>query len=726
MKRIVFILLACFSLLSVKGQDVNKIITNWKVYTKGDLVVGQANALVFEFDIEDEWYSYGTGTNCNQDEHFFKPPVNEVGEVVESGVKLKGKVLTPRDAHRFDDDIFGCYYEKVKKHGVYEVPFEVLSKGPVVLKGVFYGQVCKDLCLPFDYKFEFTGTAQEQKIEIPNTVETPKDPIIEINPADPKTADVDEKDSIKETTEDTLAIKETLIKENSGGSCIIPRRPGFEDIQAVPYGTEEKKESLWDHLLFMLFAFVGGLAALLTPCVFPMIPMTVTFFTKQSENKSKGYSLALLYGLFIILIYTLSGTVLAKTLGATGANAISTHWIPNSIFFVIFVVFALSFLGLFEITLPSSWVNSSDKQADKGGVFGAFFMALTLVLVSFSCTGPIVGSILIESADGSWVRPIAGMLGFSLAFALPFSIFALFPSALQKMPKSGGWLNVVKVVLGLVELALALKFLSQVDLVLGWGLLDREVFLALWITIFTIVGLYLLGKVKMTSDDDNNKVGVFRMVFAIASLAFVVYLTPGLVGAPLKAMSGLLPPMHTQDFVLGNQADADNEICTDKPMYAESLHWPHGIEGYFDLREAICCAVEQDKPIFVDFTGHTCANCRLMEMNVWSERKVLKAISQDYVPLALYGDDRRVKLPVEEQYVSDGDTVKLLGRYNADFIAERFKLAGQPRYVLLEVDKVALAKGEIILRELVPNRSYDTDVDAYVDFLAAGLDAYNK
>jgi thiol:disulfide interchange protein len=360
-----------------------------------------------------------------------------------------------------------------------------------------------------------------------------------------------------------------------------------------------ENKSLW---FFFFVSFLAGLAAIFTPCVFPMIPMTVTFFMHDSESKAKSRFQAIVYGFSIIAIYTIAGTIVAITLGANFANWLSTHWLPNIFFFLIFVVFAASFLGMFEITLPSWMVNKADKQADKGGVTGAFFMAFTLVLVSFSCTGPLVGAILVESAGGQVLKPIIGMFGFSLAFALPFTLFAFFPAWLGGLPKSGGWLNSVKVILGFIELALGLKFLSIADQTYHWGILDREIYLAFWIVIFALMGFYLLGKLKFSHDSDLKFISVPRLIMAIITFTFVIYLIPGMIGAPLKALSGYLPPQTTHDFDLhatiregvSITTNIENEEICDKPKYADFLHLPHGLNGYFDYEQGLACAKKNE------------------------------------------------------------------------------------------------------------------------------------
>jgi thiol:disulfide interchange protein DsbD len=406
-------------------------------------------------------------------------------------------------------------------------------------------------------------------------------------------------------------------------------------------------------------------------------------------------------------------------MGPEMANVLATHWLPNIIFSLVFVIFALSFFGLFEITLPSSFVNKMDQKADKGGLIGIFFMAFTLVLVSFSCTGPIVGSILVESAGGQVLKPILGMLGFSLAFAIPFTLFAIFPEWLNTLPKSGGWLNSVKVILGFIELAFALKFLSIADQAYHWGLLDREIYLALWIVIFTLLGFYILGKIRLPHDSKIETIGVGRLMMAIVIFSFVVYLAPGMIGAPLKALAGYLPPMSTHDFKLldevrnnqGFMVSAEKEELCDAPKYADFLHLPHGIKGYFDYEQAIQCARENNKPLFIDFTGHGCVNCREMEARVWSDPEVLKILKNDYIVVALYVDDKTT-LPEASWYTStyDNKVKKSIGKQNADFQIYKYNNNAQPFYVLLDNEE----------NLLLHPKAYDLNVRNFIDFLEEG------
>ncbi len=493
---------------------------------------------------------------------------------------------------------------------------------------------------------------------------------------------------------------------------------------ATPENEEKHSETPKGLWAIFIAAFLGGLLAIVTPCVFPMIPMTVSYFMHSGGgNKIKGRMNAFYYGFSIIAIYTVIGTILAVVMGPDFANFLSTHWIPNVLFFLIFILFAFSFFGMFEITMPSWMVNKSVANEDKGGFLGSFFMAFTLVLVSFSCTGPIVGSILVASAGGEVLMPIIGMLGFSLAFALPFTLFAIFPGWLNNLPKSGGWLNSVKVVLGFLELALGLKFLSVADQTYHWGLLDRDVYIAIWIVIFTLLGFYLLGKLMFAHDSPVKSISVPRLVLAIASFSFVVYMIPGMFGAPLKMLSGFTPPQATHDFDL-NQIIRDNsggggfvEKSTHKAKYSEFLHLPHGLTGYFDYEEGMEAAKKANKPVFLDFTGHGCVNCREMEANVWSDPQVVKRLREDFVIIALYVDDK-TKLPKEEWYVSDydGKKKKTLGKKNADFQIKKYNVNAQPYYCLLDLE------GNLLVKPI----AYDLNVNNFIQFLDQGKEKFNN
>lgn len=509
--------------------------------------------------------------------------------------------------------------------------------------------------------------------------------------------------------------------------------PAAEAAEAAPVKDAAGSKGLW---ALIIEAILWGFAALLTPCVFPMVPMTVSYFLKGEGGAAMGRLRASLYGLFIVLLYTVPIAAIILITRIVGGDAVTadifnwlaTHWLPNIIFFLVFMVFAASFFGAFEITMPSWMVNKTDSKADTKGIGGIFFLALTLVLVSFSCTGPIVGSVLIKSTSGEFWAPIITMLAFSVAFALPFTLFALFPSVLKKLPKSGGWLNSVKVVIGFIEVALGMKFLSVADQTYHWGLLDREVYLAVWIVVFALLGFYLLGKIKFAHDSDLPYVGVGRLTLAIIVFSFVVYMIPGMWGAPLKALSGYLPPLTTQDFVLGQHtaavsagtsASGSHTLLTvegKQPKYSDFLHLPHGLEGFFDLKEAEAYAAKVGKPLFIDFTGHGCVNCREMEARVWSDPQVLDILRNDYVIVALYSDDKKV-LPESEWVTTDaGKVLKGLGKINSYYALKTYGVNAQPYYVLQGADG----------RPLVAPRGYDLSVEGFVEFLQSGLAAYKQ
>ncbi len=495
---------------------------------------------------------------------------------------------------------------------------------------------------------------------------------------------------------------------------------GKDKNEATVAPAEEKDAATGGNFWSIIIeAILWGFAALLTPCVFPMVPMTVSFFMKGSENKRVAKFRAAMYGVFIVALYTLPIAALILITKVVGGDAVTadifnwlaTHWLPNIIFFAVFMVFAASFFGAFEIVLPSKLVNKSDENVDKKkGLGGVFFLALTLVLVSFSCTGPIVGSVLIKATQGEVLTPIFAMLAFSLAFALPFVLCALFPGLLNKMPKSGGWLNSVKVVLGFVEVALGFKFLSTADQVYHWGLLDREVYLAIWIVVFTMLGFYLLGKLRFKHDSEVKYISTFRLALAIGVFTFVVYMIPGMWGAPLKALSGYLPPMQTQDFVLGGEgggtaAAPKAEQRTVK--YGDFLELPLGLEGYFDLEEAKEYAAEVGKPIFLDFTGHGCVNCREMEARVWSDPEVKAKLENEFVICALYVDDKKQVAKEDWVTTESGKVLKTLGKINSNFALEQFGANAQPHYVILD------AEGN----QLGDARGYDLDVAAFVEWM---------
>ena len=463
-------------------------------------------------------------------------------------------------------------------------------------------------------------------------------------------------------------------------------------------------KSLWSTILE---AILWGFVALLTPCVFPMVPMTVSFFLKKSGDKTKGRFMAMMYGLSIVALYTIPIAIIILITYFAGGdsgivfifNWLATHWIPNLLFFIIFMIFAASFFGAFEIVMPTSLVNKADAKSEKGGLFGVFFMALTLVLVSFSCTGPIVGTILIKSTQGEIWEPIITMLAFSAAFALPFTIFAFVPSLLKNLPKSGGWLNSVKVVLGFLELALGLKFLSVADQIYGWGILDREVYLALWIVIFTLLGFYLLGKIRFANDSPAGHLTVTRLILSIIVFSFVVYMIPGMWGAPLKAISGYLPPIESQDFVISS-----NSVATDGAAKSSTISNSNKV---YNFKEALRLSEQSGKPIFLNFTGKACVNCREMEARVLSNSRVQQILSENYIVLELYGDTRN-PLPESEWVKTSGGTIlKTDGKVNSNLLLERYGVNAMPYYLLLD------SKGN----PLTAPRGYNLNVEEFIAYL---------
>lgn len=722
-----FLLLMTLAAFGQKKEE----LTTWETSVNNETpAVGDEVTAAFHVDVAEDWYIYGSdfSRDCG-------PTVTTLHIEEIKGAKAKGSLQSPGSVEKYDD-IFECNYTKFQPSGSFEQVFEITGK-QVSIEGYIEFQVCTEgKCIGFEHPVSIKLKSKKKAGIEPINPRTYEPSTKTDHQSGEDKADAEDQSAQLSSLEEKISRLETLLEKEDdnqvagAAACDIPRRKGFDDITIDYYEDQEEDTAALNFSALMLFfgiSFLSGFVALLTPCVFPMIPMTVTFFTKGSGSKVKGIRDAVIYGLSIVIIYTLIGTIMAKINGPGFANWLATNWIPNGLFFLIFIVFALSFLGLFEITLPSSFVNKMDAKSDQGGLLGIFFMAFTLVLVSFSCTGPIVGTILVESAGGNWIKPIIGMVGFSLAIALPFTLFALFPHALNSLPKSGGWLNSVKVVLGLLELALALKFLSQIDLIQKWGILDREVFLSLWIAIFIMIGIYLLGKIRFPHDSELKHLTIPRALMAIATFSFVVYMVPGLWGAPLKSLSGLLPPMHTQDFDTHRMIREANlgasNIC-DEPMYAGDLELPHSLEGYFDLRQAICCAKEQNKPIFLDFTGHTCANCRRMEESVWADPKIMKKLREDYIVLAMYGDDKTA-IPKAEQYTNDdGKKIKEVGDQSSDFLMEKFNINAQPYYILLGVDELKTSKQKIVLKQLQPEKGYESSIEKFDDFLTDGLARY--
>lgn len=591
-------------------------------------------------------------------------------------------------------DVTEKFFEGNAKFTIEVTPKSVVKQ---VVTGRISGQVCNEeyMCSMFDEEFTIEINPQLPEAE-------KKKPILNDSPFQNT-----EKDNISEpeiVDSDTVSV-DTAKVENAQLSDTLA--------VAVAQGSDplpSDDSGLWS---IFIIAFLAGLAAIFTPCVFPMIPMTVSYFLKK-ENKFD----AIIYGVSIIALYTVPVALLIIISNVAGGgeftagifNALSTHWLPNILFFIVFMIFALSFFGMFEITMPSGIINRAENRGNKGGLFGAFFLAFVLVLVSFSCTGPIVGSVLVESASGgNAVKPIVAMFGFSLAFAMPFTLFAFFPGWMKNLPKSGGWLNTVKVVLGFVEFALGFKFLSVADQTYHWHILDREVYLAIWIATSILLGLYLLGKIKLPNDSDIPFVKVPRLILALIAFTFAIYMLPGMWGAPLKALSGYIPPLTTQDFVMGqgnvNQAFAQSTLC-EKPLYGEHLRLPHGIDAYFEYNQAVECAKKQNKPLLIVFTGHGCVNCRKMEEYVWSDNQVLATMKQKFVIAALYTDDRT-------EDISGNSTI---GKVNTELQISKYQINAQPYYVMLDASQPE--------KSLIAPQGYNPDPQSFVQYLQNGLNAY--
>lgn len=687
-KKIGTLLLPVFLLISFFAQAQLVKPPKWTfTFEPKELQVGETATLVFDLEIPIGWYVYS-----NDFDEDLGPWLTKFIPSESKNYSITSSLQAINPKKKFDEVWEGDVTYFMGK-GRFEQPILIQSTSGVI-EGTLRYQMCNDVsCTNFEDDIEVRFTAKESSTSS--------------SAASPEAAVMS--DATAEQPADTISNESPFgLIESPAPIAIGAGQQTGEAVESSAdvqdFTAEGESESLWG---FLVLAFLAGLAALVTPCVFPMIPMTVSFFTGRSKSRAQGIRQAFIYGISIIAIYTVAGTAVAAIQGPEFANWLATHWIPNVFFFLIFIVFALAFLGMFELTLPSSFVNKIDAKAEKGGLGGVFFMAFTLVLVSFSCTGPIVGSILISSAGGELVKPVLGMFAFGLAFAIPFTLFAIFPEWMQRLPKSGGWLNTVKVVLGFLELALAFKFLSIADLVYHWGILDRDIFLAIWIVIFSALGFYLLGKIRLPHDSKLEYISVPRLLLALLTFVFVVHMVPGLWGAPLKILSGYLPPITTQQFKLTggiSSLESSNETV----KYGELLEIPFGIPGYFDYEEALAAAQKEGKPLLIDFTGHGCVNCRKMEENVWSDPQVLARLNNDFVMVALYIDER-LELPESEWYTSsyDGKVKKTLGKQNADFQITRFNNNAQPYYVILDHQEQLLAKP----------RGYNTDIAAFVEFL---------
>ncbi len=587
-----------------------------------------------------------------------------------------GKVTEPKP-HEDYDSTFMVKVLQFEKSAVFRQKVK-LKGAACTIKGTINYQICKEMCLfqEEEFSFQVKGTGEAGAPPAAVTPEPTTSPALDDSTATPS-------DSTQESSAPQDTVSTAGFQDDCGGG-------GTAD--------SEPQTGLW---AIFVAGLLGGFLALLTPCVFPMVPMTVSFFTKRSGNRAKGIRNAIIYATSIIFIYVSLGLLVTALFGSDALNDMASNAFFNLAFFIIFVIFAVSFFGAFEITLPSSLVNKADAASDRGGLVGIFFMAFTLSLVSFSCTGPIIGTLLVEAAHGrSYLGPALGMFGFSSALAIPFALFSLFPGWLNSLPKSGSWLNTVKVSLGFIELALALKFLSNVDLAYHWGILHREVFIVLWIVIFGLLGYYLLGKIRLSHDSDSSHVGIGRLIMALISWSFALYLVPGLWGAPLKLISGFPPPDFYKEWKTGKESDC-----------------PHDMVCFKDYDEGMRYAKSQEKPVIIDFTGWACVNCRKMEDNVWSDPKVLKKLSEQYVLISLYVDDK-TPLPADQQYVSPttGRKIRTTGNKWSDMQASVYSTNSQPYYVLLDNNGKMLATP----------RGYTPDIDIYASFLDEGLCRYSK
>lgn len=687
------------STIIIHAQEgtVLKKTPEWKITTdKTNVNVGDEVEITFVSIIEKDWYMYSSDFD------------QKLGPIVASftfekhpSYKLIGGIK-PVGSKKHFEEIWNGYVSIFTGKAIFKQKIKILSDKPVI-KGTMEFQECNTVsgvCMPpFDPDFEVRGLIVSGQGSEVNSQQS------EVIGQGSTVNSQQSVDSIQQTTDSSQT-------KNVSANANITNA----NINSGVSGGDEK--SIWG---FLLFAFFGGLVAVVTPCVFPMLPMTVTFFTKKSETRSRALKRAFTFGISIIAIYTSLGVVFALFgLGPDFGNWLSTHWVPNVLFFIIFIVFAASFFGMFEITLPNSFVNKIDSQSNMQNFLGIFFMAFTLVLVSFSCTGPIVGTLLIEAVGGHVIKPLMGMAAFGFGLALPFTLFAVFPNWMHNLPKSGGWLNSVKVVLGFLELAFAFKFLSIPDQTYHWHLLDREVYIAIWIVVFSLLGLYLLGKIKFHHDSDSPYLSVPRLGMAVVTFTFVVYLIPGMFGAPLKALSGYMPPQETLDFDLYSQKSMVNSQKSEvsdlgEIKYKELFHLPHNLEGFFDYKQALAYSKKVNKPIFIDFTGHGCVNCREMEANVWSDKQVLTRLQNDFVIVAIYVDDKTT-LPENEWYTStyDGKVKKTIGKQNADLQITKYGAAAQPFYFLIDGDENILTQP----------KAYDRDVQHFIDFLDAGKNAF--
>ena len=613
--------------------------------------------------------------------------------------KTIGSVIEPA-GHEVDDPVFNIRIKYFADKAVFTQTIERKTSEPFTINAIIFFMVCNDnSCLPPGEK-EVKFTFKKSDIPVKNE--------------ETAAAVTEEKNTDLPLKDESITKQDTTNNTTNSVSTVSKDTPeSLKKTTEANSGKTAPEESLWT---LFFFSFLGGLAALFTPCVFPMIPMTVSFFTKQSKTKTAGIRNAITYGIFIIIIYVILGSLVTAIFGADALNALATNVVFNLVFFLLLLVFALSFLGAFEIVLPSSWLTKIDQKSEMGGVFGIFFMALALAVVSFSCTGPIVGTLLVQAASQAGIAPIVGMLGFSLAIALPFALFAAFPGWMNSLPKSGGWLNSVKVVLGFLELALALKFLSNADLVLQMHLLEREVFLAIWIAIFTVLAFYLFGKIQLSHDSPSTPISVGRLSLGIIVLSFVVYMIPGLWGAPLQYISGFPPAKQYSESPNGfGNVVTQNSEKSNLPEGAES--GPNGIPTFHDYDQGLAYAKKVNKPVMIDFTGYACVNCRKMEERVWPDPRVLGVLNNDVVLISLYVDDKR-PLPENEQVVSKitGKVLKYTGQKWSELQILKYKTNAQPYYVLMDHNEKDLNKPS----------AYNPDSNAYYNWLQEGVRNFKK
>jgi thiol:disulfide interchange protein len=664
--------------------------------------------LILKAEIDKGWHVYATDTVIDG------PIPTSFKFKVSGEYELVGKLGKPKPIEEYDKvlEMELRYFE----HGaIFKQRVKMRTDKPFQVTGELEFMACNDRsCLPpenVEFSFNLPGLKSSWKEE------ADEKPIAEKSPSLTKV-----KEESKPVSPDKLRT------ESSPTITPIDAKPLVSSSSPETLSLEVKKNkdsvSLWT---FFFIALGIGFIGLLTPCVYPMIPMTITFFMNASQNKLKARFQAIVFGISIIFIYTIIGVLVSALFGADTIKQISEHWITNLIFFLLFAFFAASFFGMFELVLPTWLTNKSDQQADRGGYIGAFFMALTLVLVSFSCTAPFVGGILVEAATGQVLKPIVGMFGFSLAFGIVFTILAVFPSWLNKMPRSGGWLNSIKVVLAFLILAIGMKYLLVPNQALHLGI-TREVYLGVWIVLFTLLGFYLLGKIKFSHDSPVDHIAVPRLFFVIVAFTFALYLLPGIFGAPLKAVSGYLPSESswdlneviresTQNISAVSTGSNDKSGLCDEPRYADRYHLPYGLTGYYDFNQGLACAKKLNKPVFLDIKGFACTNCKVVEKNVWSDPEVIKRLKNDYVIVALYVDDN-FELPESEWITStfDGKVKKTIGRKNTDFQITRFGVNAQPYYVLMDNNG----------NELTPAIGFESNIKEYISFLDKGIEEFKK